>query len=132
MNGKEDLDQWLAEAAVENRIATPYLRGDDNLDGIVNASDLNALGQNWLGNPNAWQLGDFTADGTVDAGDLNEIGQNWLASIPVASSRMTAVPEPTTYLMWIPFALITIVVRRWRQPTSIHDGVRVALVNTAK
>ena len=29
-------------------------------------SDLNALGQSWLGHPNAWQWGDFNADGIAD------------------------------------------------------------------
>ena len=88
---EQDLEQWLATAAEENGLAAPYLLGDANLDGTVNASDLNALGQNWLGNPSAWQRGDFTADGTVDANDLNQLARNWQASIAVA---MTAVPEP--------------------------------------
>ena len=91
---RADLDRWLADAATANGFAARYLLGDADLDGSVNASDLDALGQNWLGHPNTWQLGDFNADGTVNAGDLNEIGQNWLASIPVAASP-ESVPEPS-------------------------------------
>ncbi len=90
----EDLLQWLADAATENGFAAPYSLGDANLDGKVGAPDLNALGQNWLGDPNAWQLGDFNADGTVDKIDLEELAKNWLASIPPAGEPATAVPEP--------------------------------------
>ena len=64
------------------------------MDGSVNASDLNALGQNWLEHPNAWQWGDFTADGIVNASDLDELGQNWQSSIPSAASP-ESVPEPS-------------------------------------
>jgi hypothetical protein len=31
-------------------------------------------------------LGNFTADGIVDANDLDELGQNWQQSIPEAAS----------------------------------------------
>ena len=89
-----DVTTWLSESASQNGFAAPYLLGDANLDGSVNASDLNALGQNWLGHPNTWQLGDFTADGTVDANDLNQLAQNWLASIPAAASP-ESVSEPS-------------------------------------
>ena len=88
-----DLSHWLSEAATANGFAASYLLGDANLDGSVNAADLNNLGQNWLGHPNAWQLGDFTADGIVNAADLSELGQNWQQSIPTAASQ-AAVPEP--------------------------------------
>ena len=93
-----DLNEWLAEAATANGFAAPYQLGDANLDGTVNASDLNALGQNWLGQPNTWQLGDFNADGVVNAGDLNEIGQNWLTEIPSGAAAQS-VPEPTAALL---------------------------------
>ena len=89
----DDLGQWLSEAATANGFDAPYLLGDANLDGTVNAADLNDLGQNWLGHPNTWQAGDFTADGVVDAGDLNQLGQNWLMAIPSAAS-VASVPEP--------------------------------------
>ncbi len=42
-----DLSQWLADAATANGFAEPYLAGDANLDGNVNAADLNSLGVNW-------------------------------------------------------------------------------------
>ena len=77
------------------------------MDGTVNASDLNKLGQNWLSSPNVWQWGDFNADGNVDAGDLNELAQNWQVSIPAAASP-ESVPEPAalTLLMGIMVMLL--------------------------
>ena len=79
------------------------MTGDANLDGSVNASDLNDLGQNWLDRPNVWSNGDFNADGTVDAGDLNKIGLMWQQSIPLAASP-ESVPEPAVTTLAI-FAL---------------------------
>ncbi len=90
----DDLTEWLAHAASENGFTDPYLLGDANLDGTVNALDLNKLGQNWLASPNAWQWGDFNADGVVDALDLDDLAQNWLVSIPSAES-LESVPEPS-------------------------------------
>ena len=104
-----DLMVWLSDAATHNGFNAPYLLGDANLDGIVNAADLNALGQNWLGHPNAWQWGDFTADGTVDGSDLAELAHNWQASIPLAG---TAVPESVSCVAVITFVLITFLLRR--------------------
>lgn len=89
-----DRDHWLSAAASEKGFVFPFLLGDANLDGSVNAADLNQLGQNWLTSPNTWQLGNFTADGRIDANDLNELGQNWQMSIPLAAS-LESVPEPT-------------------------------------
>ena len=103
-----DLDQWLADAAIANGFAAPYLLGDANLDGTVNALDLNKLGQSWLASPNAWQWGDFNADGIVDGGDLNELAQNWLMSISTAAST-ERVPEPSGIcLMWVLACLFTV------------------------
>jgi hypothetical protein len=105
-----DLSQWLSDAATENGFAAPYLRGDANLDGNVNASDLNSLGQNWQGSPNAWQSGNFTADGIVDANDLYQLAQNWLATIPSAAA-LQSVPEPSGWCLLV-FSLAGIVCRR--------------------
>ncbi len=93
-----DLTDWLSEAATYNAFTFPYLLGDANLDGSVNAADLNALGRNWLRSPNAWQSGDFTADGTVNANDLNQLALNWQQSIPSAASP-ASVPEPAASIL---------------------------------
>jgi hypothetical protein len=52
----------------------------------LNVARRNKLAQDWLSSPNTWQLGNFTADGIVDANDLDELGQNWQQSIPEAAS----------------------------------------------
>ena len=88
-----DRDEWLDLAAAENGFAEPYLLGDSNLDGRVDASDLNALALQWLQPAAKWSEGNYTGSG-VDAQDLNAMALNWQRSISVAA-RTTAVPEPS-------------------------------------
>ena len=93
--GQDDLDIWLSSAATENGKGAPYLPGDANLDGTVDAADLNQVGINWQGSPNMWSSGDFDASGRVDAGDLNLLGINWQQMIPMLAPA-NSVPEPAT------------------------------------
>ncbi len=93
MLNNDDLSHWLSDAASENGFTAPYLMGDANLDGTVNASDLNMLGIRWQQEEALWSAGDFNADGTVNAGDLNKLGLSWQMSIPTAASA-ESVPEP--------------------------------------
>jgi hypothetical protein len=86
-----DLAEWLSAAAQENGLSSPYLSGDADLSGTVNANDLNAMALNWRGEVSTWSGGDFTASGSVDAADLNELALNWQQSVPAAA----AVPEPS-------------------------------------
>ena len=109
----QDLEQWRATAAEENGFAAPCLLGDANLDGSVNAHDLNFLGKNWLGNPNPWQWGDFTADGTVDASDLNQLAQNWQQAIPTAASP-ESVPKPAAMALFYVGAVLASLLRLQR------------------
>ena len=92
-----DLSQWLSDAAQANGFAEPYLLGDSDLDGSVNAADLNSVGLSWQQSPNSWSGADFTADGIVNAADLNVLGLNWQSTIAVAAA--SAVPEPTGLLI---------------------------------
>lgn len=71
-----DIDEWLSIAGNAN-IGRAYLGGDANLDGEVNAADLNFVGQAWQSEVVGWCLGDFNADGLVNALDLNILGQSW-------------------------------------------------------
>ncbi len=89
-----DRDQWLVLAGEENGFGHPLLVGDSDLNGTVDAADLNALAVNWQ---NAevlnWTGGNFTVTGDpgVNAADLNAIALNWPSGIVEA-----AVPEPSS------------------------------------
>ncbi|MCC6679826.1 MAG: hypothetical protein IT445_02890 [Phycisphaeraceae bacterium] len=90
-----------AELSFIDLYATTILHpGDANGDGIVNLSDLQILGDNWLSTTAAWSTGDFTGDGNVNLADLQIIGDNWghgtgpdLAFDEALS--ILAIPEPT-------------------------------------
>ena len=96
---QNDLQAWLSEAGAALGFADSLMPGDANLDGNVNATDLNALAVNWLASVAAWSAGDFTADGLVNAGDLNLLGVNWQSSVPIAAA--SSVPEPSSVLLLI-------------------------------
>ena len=66
--------------------------GDANLDGTVEAGDLNALALTWQSDSHNWTNGNFTGGGT-NAADLNELALNWQQSVPAAAQ---AVPEPAS------------------------------------
>ena len=107
---QDDLNQWLSVAATENGFGAPYLGGDANLDGTVNAQDLNSLALNWQENVDPWSQGDFNTDGFVDASDLNALALNWQESIPTAVAG-AAVPEPNS-LTILCLGVITLVFGR--------------------
>ena len=116
----DDLNQWLSEAATENGFAAPYLLGDANLDGSVDATDLNALALSWRQDTALWSAGDFTADGKVDAADLNGLALNWRQSIPTASNE--PVPEPAAlFLAVIGLGLIC---RRYTNVNDVNADLR--------
>ena len=104
---KADLVEWLSAAAQENGLSLPYLSGDADLSGTVDANDLNAMALNWQENVTTWSGGDFTADGMVTPADLNELALNWRRSIPSAASP-EGVPEPSTEILLL-FAVASMV-----------------------
>ena len=70
--------------------------GDANLDGQVDAADLNALALSWQDDDaTSWGHGDFNGDGLVTSTDLNDLALNWRGGIPQAA----AVPEPTSHVL---------------------------------
>ena len=90
------------------------LPGDSNADGVVNATDLNALGANWQADGlTSWSQGDFDGNGIGNAADLNIVGGNWQktsadfagAAAPLSAA---AVPEPTslTLLLFCGFGVL--------------------------
>lgn len=89
----DDLAEWRVIAATENGFAAPYLEGDANLDGMVDARDLNSVALSWGQSPNTWSEGDFKGAGSVNAVNLNALAVNWDREIPLAAQ---AVPEPTS------------------------------------
>ena len=100
-----DLRIW-----VENLAGTWF--GDANLDGSVNATDLNALALSWRTNTTSWAHGDFTADGKVDAADLNALALNWRRGV-VAAPSVAAVPEPGALsVVGVAFAGVALLSRR--------------------
>ncbi len=89
-----DRNVWLSTAGQEN-LGVDYVTGDTDLNGQVNAGDLNDLGLAWQSTANpGWGNGDFDGNDVVNAGDLNETGINWLHG--TAAAAATAVPEPAT------------------------------------
>ena len=108
-----DLDDWLQGAAKENGLMDGYLFGDANLDGSVNAADLNILGLNWQQSVSRWSGGDFTVDGNVDAGDLNKLALNWQQTISLAAASNTSVPEPAALTVALGLLLLVGVWRRF-------------------
>lgn len=98
-----DSDAWIKKLGT--------LPGDANLDGDVNAGDLNVVGINWQSSSNKWSEGNFDGISGVTAGDLNIVGINWQQSgeAPLAA----AVPEPTTQWM-ILLGLAGVLLRRRR------------------
>ncbi len=92
----DDRDVWLSQKGYRE-VGGPYLLGDVNFDGVVNAGDLNEIGQHWLQTSvGSYAQGDLNGDRTVNANDLNQLAQNWLATSAPSSA---AVPEPAALLL---------------------------------
>jgi hypothetical protein len=84
------------------------LQGDANMDGAVDAFDLNTVAASWQAGGKLWTDGDFTGDGVVNAFDLNALAANWqggsltglaaaMEAYPAFST--TTVPEPASVLV---------------------------------
>lgn len=96
--GDSDIAAWLQLAGPENGFDT-FLYGDANLNGTVDATDLNAIGISWgMQDENRWSRGNSGGSG-VAADDLNRLALNWqMSSTPLATSQ-AAVPEPTSLVL---------------------------------
>ena len=86
----QDVDLWLSNAAANNGLASPYKRGDANLDGVVDGADFLQWNANRFSVSSQWDHGDFTGDGTVDGLDFAQ----WNAVKFTSSDTLAAVPEP--------------------------------------
>lgn len=104
----DDRDVWLLDAGPKNGFTGSFLLGDTNLDGDVDAGDLNNTAIAWRNGNTRWSNGNFTGKNT-DAADLNLLAVNWRKSVPLAAS--VAVPEPRLgVLIWPVFLVLA-----WRR-----------------
>ena len=87
-----DLDTWLHLAGVANLDPKrPYLRGDSNLDGTIDAKDFGVWNQNRFTAAALWSRGDFNADGVVDGSDFNFWQAN--AFVPAPDEAVALMPS---------------------------------------
>ena len=121
---KVNLAEWLSAAAQENGLSSPYLLGDADLSGTVNANDLNAMALNWQKNVATWSGGDFTASGRVDAADLNALALNWQQS-SATSAASEIVPEPGGFgVVILAFGTLWLVFRATLSRAVIRNQTR--------
>jgi hypothetical protein len=115
---ESDLAEWLSAAATHNGFSEAYLHGDSNLDGSVDATDLNNLALNWRKDEDValWSAGDFKPNGVVDSGDLNELALNWRQAIRTASTANSPVPEPSASFLMV--VGLTLACRRYRSSAT--------------
>jgi hypothetical protein len=81
----------------------PAIDGDINTDGTVDIFDVNAVSAAW---GTAGPAGDANGDGIVDIFDINLVGSNW------GATGVTAVPEPSTWLLAAAAVALLAIVRR--------------------
>ena len=96
LNGNRVLENFdvlllLRRIATQDGRDESYIFGDINLDGTVDAQDLNQVGLHWTQQVTGWSKGDVVPDGVIDAKDLNVLGQVWLQSN--SSAAISNVPE---------------------------------------
>ncbi len=93
----QDISEWLSNASTKNGFATPYRRGDTELDRDVDITDFNVLAVNFsptgaVPSP-AFHQGNFDGDNDVDITDFNALATNFAPS--GYGGQAQSVPEPT-------------------------------------
>ena len=96
-DGDVDEDDWviLVEEHLETPLGVGTHRGDFNLDGFVNATDLAILKLNFGDAGKGWAEGNANCDDVVNATDLAILAANFGAVGPPG----TPVPEPTILML---------------------------------
>ena len=103
-----DRDQWLADAAIENSLASPYKLGDANIDGVVDGQDFIAWNGSKFTSDLLWSHGDWNADGVVDGQDFIL----WNGNKFTSSDGVSAVPEPAAGILSIALLISLAAVRQ--------------------
>ena len=88
-----------------------YIPGDATHSGRVDSADLDIIRDHWNEevDPGDLSAGDVSGDGYVGSADLDLVRLNWLKTRPLPPA---AVPEPTTGLLLLAFAMTTALWRR--------------------
>ncbi len=90
-----DVSEWLTIAADQNGLASPYKRGDANLDGIVDGQDFILWNGSKFTSTLLWDHGDFNGDGVVDGQDFIL----WNGTKFSSSDAVSGVPEPSMSIL---------------------------------
>jgi hypothetical protein len=90
-----DRDAWLAHAAAEDNLGTPYKLADANLDGIVDGQDFLDWNAAKFTSSLLWSDGNFNGDTVVDGQDFLA----WNANKFTSSDGVSTVPEPGMAMM---------------------------------
>jgi formylglycine-generating enzyme len=102
-----DADRWLADAATANGYASPYKRGDANLDGVVDVRDFNRWNSHKFTSTLLWDDGNFNGDAEVDGSDFGI----WNGNKFTSSDGASVIPEPSIGL-WGLLAAVGLLRRR--------------------
>lgn len=100
------IDTWLAEASAvvnpaKGGFSHTYVRGDTDLDGVVDSTDLGRLLVDF-GNPAGpltWGDGNFNSDAFVDSVDLGELLFNFGRTSQVTAATMASAPVSAEVLV---------------------------------
>jgi alpha-amylase len=114
-------NQADVDTLVRTVLQTQY--GDANLDGRVDATDLDILAANFDQPGRGWATADFTGSTTTNLGDFFLLAQNWGFGVPgglgaasvVLGGDTFVVPEPTTLALMGMTATLTLRRRRSRR-----------------
>ncbi len=90
-----DVEIWLADAAIDQGLGSPYKPGDANLDGLVDGSDFGLWNAHKFTSNLRWDQGNFDGDAVTDGSDFGL----WNANKFTASDGSAAVPEPAAGLI---------------------------------